>query len=306
MAKNLLDHYGVNCTVTGLRDLTNEVATTCSQYGEAQLQLEAEESLAGKRVVISSDGGRTRTRLPNGVINEQDRKGYTTPWREPKLFVIEVLDDQGCLSQHHLPIYGCRLGDVAHVELLRSYLLKLDIHLAKEVQLVADGAPWIWNQIPPMLKKLGVPEDQLIQTLDYYHAVEHLYTLFKNLPSRIGKKHAALLLKRCKNWLWEGKIGHILRLWKMLYKRKPKSVKTEMNYLAKHADRMQYATFKDQHLMCGSGVIESAIRRVINLRFKNTGTFWYPDNVEQLYFLRGAVLSKRWKIVVENLAKRYF
>jgi hypothetical protein len=91
----------------------------------------------------------------------------------------------------------------------------------------------------------------------------------------------------------------------MLYKRKPKSVKTEMNYFAKHAGRMQYAAFKDQGLMCSSGVIESAIRRVINLRFRNTGTFWCAENVEQLYFLRGAVLSERWKIVIENLAKRY-
>jgi hypothetical protein len=156
-----------------------------------------------------------------------------------------------------------------------------------------------------MLEELGVPKDRLIQTLDYYHVVEHLNTLFANLPSRIGKEHAARLLKRCKEWLWKGKIEHILRLWRMLYKRKPKSVKTEMNYFAKHAGRMQYAAFKDQGLMCSSGVIESAIRRVINLRFRNTGTFWCAENVEQLYFLRGAVLSERWKIVIENLAKRY-
>jgi hypothetical protein len=69
MAKDLLDQCGIACTTTGLRDLTTDVATTCAQYGEAELQLQVEESLAGKSVVLSDDGGRTRTRLPNGLIN---------------------------------------------------------------------------------------------------------------------------------------------------------------------------------------------------------------------------------------------
>jgi hypothetical protein len=54
--------------------------------------------------------------------------------------------------------------------------------------------------------------------------------------------------------------------------------------------------------MCGSGIIESGIRRVINLRFKNSSAFWKQENVECLYFLRGILLSFRWKILMKNFA----
>ena len=55
--------------------------------------------------------------------------------------------------------------------------------------------------------------------------------------------------------------------------------------------------------MRGSGIIESAIRRIINLRFKNASTFWLADNVEKLYFLRAALVAGRWNIVMDNIAK---
>jgi hypothetical protein len=44
-----------------------------------------------------------------------------------------------------------------------------------------------------------------------------------------------------------------------------------------------------------SGAIESAIRRVINLRIKAPGTFWKRDNVERMIFLRCQVIVGRWQ-----------
>ena len=66
---------------------------------------------------------------------------------------------------------------------------------------------------------------------------------------------------------------------------------------------MYYADYEEDKLLCGSGIIESAVRRVINLRYKNTSTLWDMATVEKLYFLRGAVLSKRWDVVMQNLIK---
>lgn len=302
-AQHLLAKHGMKCSTSGVRELTNAVGQACRQYGEPGLLLEPEETLAGKTVIISDDGGRGRTRLANGKMNDNGQACYDTPWREPKLFVIEVLDDTGRLSCDHLPIYGCRFGEADQLSLLREYLVKLQIDQAKEVQLVADGAPWIWNRIPVLLSDLGVADERVTQTLDYYHAAQHLYSLFERLPARISNRQKKRMLRRCKEWLWQGKIDHILRLWDWIYKRKPKLTRRELNYFSKHKDRMQYADFEDNRLMCGSGVIESAVRRVINLRFKNTSTFWLSENLEPLYFLRGAVLSKRWDNVIKQLAQ---
>jgi hypothetical protein len=88
-----------------------------------------------------------------------------------------------------------------------------------------------------------------------------------------------------------------------LYRRFPAAMRTELNYFNKHEHRMHYADYERDKLLCGSGIVESSVRRVINLPYKNTSTFWDVNTVEKLYCLRGAVLSKRWDIMLKNLAK---
>ena len=49
----------------------------------------------------------------------------------------------------------------------------------------------------------------------------------------------------------------------------------------------------------GSGAIESAIRRVVNLRLKGNGITWLEENAEAMLVLRAAALTDRWE---ESLA----
>ena len=304
LSQCLLARHGVGTCTSGVRDLTNKVAEVAYRTGEAELQLKAGESLAGKRVVISSDGGRTLTRQLNGQLTQKGNASFDAQWREPKLFVIDCIDEEGRPCRQHLPIYGCRFSDTDHLILLRHYLERLEIDRAAEVQLIADGATWIWNKIPTMLEELGVKGELITQTLDYYHAAQHLEALFKALPAgRIGKSQRARWWKRCKEWLWQGRSRGIVRLFSRLYQRFPAAMRTELHYFTKHRQRMYYADYEEDKLLCGSGIIESAVRRVINLRYKNTSTFWDMATVEKLYFLRGAVLSKRWDVVMQNLIK---
>ena len=51
---------------------------------------------------------------------------------------------------------------------------------------------------------------------------------------------------------------------------------------------MAYVTVDQQHLPVGSGPVESAVRRVINLRFKAPGSFWEAQTVAELTHLRAA------------------
>ncbi len=53
--------------------------------------------------------------------------------------------------------------------------------------------------------------------------------------------------------------------------------------------------FRDNGLPTGSGAIESAIRRVINLRVKGAGLFWGREHAENIIFLRSLVLTGRLK-----------
>jgi hypothetical protein len=72
-----------------------------------------------------------------------------------------------------------------------------------------------------------------------------------------------------------------------------------------HAQRMRYHDFKQQGLPVGSGHVESAIRRVINLWLKASGTFWKETRAEYFLFLRSQLISGRWAIFFQNVIRRY-
>ena len=60
-------------------------------------------------------------------------------------------------------------------------------------------------------------------------------------------------------------------------------------YVGRHGEdgHMDYATYRRRGLPMGSGAIESAIRRVINLRLKGNSVFWEEANAEGMLQIRG-------------------
>ncbi len=94
--------------------------------------------------------------------------------------------------------------------------------------------------------------------------------------------------------LWEGNIDGIadlVREWLPGKKKAPKAALKKLNnYFSDHF-KFQYRAFIEQGLPTGSGTVESAIRRVINLRIKGTGLFWKKDNAENIILLRSLVLT---------------
>ncbi|MGB0388442.1 MAG: hypothetical protein ACPGWR_26790 [Ardenticatenaceae bacterium] len=90
-------------------------------------------SLAGMRVVISVDGGRIRIRVPitRGRRRKSGRRGYLPSWKEPKLLVIYVLDEQGRkVSQTNMPFVcdGTLQGKDHFLEILRLHLQQSGIN----------------------------------------------------------------------------------------------------------------------------------------------------------------------------------
>ena len=58
-------------------------------------------------------------------------------------------------------------------------------------------------------------------------------------------------------------------------------------------DRMNYAAARTHKMPIGSGAIESAIRRVINLRVKSNATYWLRDNAETMIRVRAWLKAGR-------------
>lgn len=300
-ANELMSSFGIHQSGSRVRKITQKFAQVCADH-EVDLSLTNQESLANKRVVISIDGGRTRTRYYDQCEQATDlrKASYQTPWCEPKLFVIQTLGADGKIDSKSLPIYGVRFGERDILALLKSYLKRLGIEKATSIQLVADGALWIWNQLPALLEELGVEAKRVIETLDYAHAAGYVHKLVDSLPKKVSPTKKKEYRESFLSQLWKGDALGIVAECKKLFTRPSKEVKTWINYLKKHANRMQYHHFKANKQLCGSGIVESGIRRIISLRFKNPSTFWYKDNVESLFFLRAVCLSKRWNILIKN------
>ncbi len=73
-----------------------------------------------------------------------------------------------------------------------------------------------------------------------------------------------------------------------------KAIPRAWGYGETHAMRMQYVTLERRKLPIGSGQVESAVRRVVNLRFKAPGSFWRETTVSGLMHLRAAFKAGRW------------
>ena len=69
----------------------------------------------------------------------------------------------------------------------------------------------------------------------------------------------------------------------LLGPRDTKDQKRWLNYFVKNGlknGRMDYSLSRTHHMPIGSGAIESALRRIINLCVKSNGMYWLRENAE--------------------------
>ncbi len=257
------------------------------------------DTLAGRRVVVGGDGGRVRLREPKrGPRTKKGRRRYRAAWREPKLSIVYVVDAQGKLEKSFAPVIDATLlGPDAWLDLLRGYLKSLRLEQADRVLFVADGAHWIWNRMGTLVKALGLDPQRVHEPIDFYHAVEH--------PGKVAALRKSWSVKERRAWvrkhrrlLSKGHVEQVVEAVRALCRgRHTKAVTTERNYFIRNRRRMDYPMIKALRLPLGSGAVESAIRRVINLRLKGPCIFWYRENAEKMLMLRSYYKAGRWNLL---------
>jgi hypothetical protein len=249
--------------------------------------------LRGKRVVVATDGGRLRERVSATRGRRNAKTGhrrYDAPWREPKLLTIYTIGEDGTIDDEFQPVYDGTLGDAdAIFDMLAGYLKALGVHEAGELIFLGDGAEWIWNRVPNLVKALDMdPSDsgRVRQVIDWPHAIGVLHEIAA-IPANWSEKDKQSWIRRAKKCLHAGKVDALLELIDALaVGRRAKSIKEHRDYFARNSERMQYATFEEAKIPTGSGAIESAVRRVVNMRMKSNGMFWLEVNAESMLLLR--------------------
>lgn len=271
-----------------------------------------EQSLVeGQRIRVSIDGGRSRTRstYTERRKKKNGRRAFEVPWREPRLITVDVLTDDGKLDPEVPPIYEVDLGKADQVFVLLAGLLRLiGAHRAREIVFVSDGADWIWDRVDVLVQRVGLDSDRVHKILDFYHASEHIADALKACKNLSAEERRALHRTLARKLLQPGGVDAVLtELSALAHGRRGKQVNKEIRYLRKHADHMRYAEWKAANVPIGSGVVESAIRRVINLRFKAASTFWREDHLAALLYLRCALKAGRWDaFMTAHLRRRHW
>jgi hypothetical protein len=261
----------------------------------------AGDELAGKRVAVQIDGGRIRLRenkKRSGKRRKGQRRKFKTPWREPKAVIIFTFDERGKMTKKRQPLIDGTLQGPDHLaELVAWHLHRLGAAKAKTVVFLSDGATWIWNRLDWIIARAGLDKSKAVGVLDWCHAVEHINRALRSLKLKAEKRRQEFVQMR--TWLKQSRWSKIVSRLKQLAKRRTEKhqVWTEIEYLRKHgeAGHLQYLSFKRRGLPLGSGAIESAIRRVINLRLKSNAIYWLPENAEAVFALRASLLTDRWE-----------
>lgn len=256
-----------------------------------------------KRFGAMIDGGRTKlrqkTRQQKGYGKSKTQKRrFKTDWREPKLIIVFEMDEHGRMKKGTKPMVdGTFKGPDEILEVLAMRLHQVGAAQAEVVAFRADGAPWIWERLEWVIKRLGLKSSQVSSGLDWCHAVHHVSLALATLASEAERGR---VFKKLRKWLkqgaWRKVICELIDRMLQAGLDEEAPVWTEISYLERHGEegRLDYAKFRQGKLPVGSGAIESAVRRVINLRMKGNSIYWKEENAEGMLALRGLVLSRRW------------
>jgi hypothetical protein len=175
------------------------------------------------------------------------------------------------------------LGQMAWSEASRR-----DWERAADTQVLGDAAPWIWNQAAEHFY-----DSQ--QTVDWYHATEHLATVAHLLKGEKPLARTRWLNDR-KTALFEGHAARIAQELAAATSDHPTfadTLRKEAKYFLKNQRRMNYQEMREDGWPIGSGMVESAAKQ-FKARFTGPGMRWSRPGAVRLLPVRAAIMSHRF------------
>ena len=307
-ATNALQLRGVDISAKRVCTISRILGHISLEAREKRLaNLKVTSEAKGKRLAVAMDGGRVLIRTDNpGRKTAKGHHTYKAEWREPKLFIIYELDSEGRKKRKGFVRCDGTIGGPEEIlRLLIAELKSIDAKNAMSITFLGDGAKWIWNRIDKVVAEVGIDRGRVAKCLDYYHAVEHLACIAeaKQFNSQKEKKQwLDTMKKRLKKVSPEKFLEELGKS----RRRGNAVIKREYTYFKTNLDAINYAALLKNKQPIGSGAIESAVRRIVNLRIKAAGTFWKLENAEAALHLRCQLKSGNWnsfyKKLIESLA----
>jgi hypothetical protein len=163
---------------------------------------------------------------------------------------------------------------------------------------IGDGAKWIWK-----LVELYYPD--ATQILDWYHASQYLYKIAEEAFEAQSDEYNQWI-EKTKAWLWEGRIQPLIAACERFVDQTATAdaARAAVTFYTNNIDRMDYARFRKEGYFIGSGTIESAAKRLGELRLKEAGARWTRDGAVFTAKARAAWLGQDWEPIVARRSNR--
>ena len=176
----------------------------------------------------------------------------------------------------------------------RPRLKRLGVKAMADVHVLGDGASWIW-------KSANRDLSGCLQTLDVYHACEHIAEAGKKLYGE-QTPAATAFFERGRSLLLAEGWGGICRLVGEEYAREDTPLRRKIleamtRYFAAHITRLNYR----ERLACGQAIGSGAVEggaKTLGLRLKARGARWRQTNAQAMAALicvrNGSAGSSSW------------
>jgi hypothetical protein len=249
----------------------------------------SEHDATGKTLVIGTDG-----------CQAQERDG----WHEVKVGTLytrqsraKTAGGRGKLLQKQY------LGSLDPAEAwgrqLRQAAEGWHVDQARRVVVMGDGAPWIWK----------LADEQFpgaVEIVDFYHAVEHLWTageaLFGNREHSVATKS---WVRHNRHQLRAGRVDLVLAALERGQARvtgeRAAIARQNLEYFRTHRHRMRYDQFRRWKLPIGTGAVEGSCKFIVQSRFKKPGARWSDPGLRQMLALKLARLNNQWETLWPHL-----
>jgi len=224
-------------------------------------------------------------------------------WRDIRALLIFTEDDLAQVSKKRREILRRRV--VGHVgtkeewiQLVHMALHEEGVYTAEEVVIVADGGPGIWELFDELLPSTS--ERKVFQILDWYHAVQKLWTVGRALKGHKTDKHrkaCAQWVKTLVDYLAEGKVSNVLQRLRKIKNASgdgSDALRKAIKYFETHRHRMHYRDFRNRGMTIGSGAMESIHAWVFQPRCRLPGMRWSVQGANAMIRLRCSWASGRW------------
>lgn len=264
------------------------VSESCGERILHSMRNESKEAVVGDLVIEAED-------RPEMVCITMDGKMIPSTsghHRELKVAAIYDLVDKANGAEGREPGRTTYLGQISEAETFAEMVwveaARRGAEVAKKVEVLGDGARWIWNQA-------ATHWPNAVQILDYYHADEHIWDLGKVLYEEGTEKTRRFVTYKL-DQIWNGNVEKVItalgRL-KVSGSKKQEKLYETIDYLEANKHRMNYPLYRSKGYHIGSGVVESAAKQ-FGARLDQAGMRWTERGAGAIAALRALRLSGYW------------